>query len=344
MASVSLDPADLVFLIVTATAAIVAARVLWSLASSKHRRSYGRPVKFVFLFGAVAGLIVPWDLTVGLLSALAASFVLLLLALTYPFLGRRSGWKVLALAWVPRETMRDWFLYLSVGAGVIGVVATVVSLLATPFLQLSLSSYVPLAFDTVSILSALLEFTVYIPSYNHIFALVYTFITQTRRVAPDSGEPYIDDLDFKRITEGSHYTDFEVRDAMEWLVRKGFASKISPVPVAKVVFKIGSYGVKYLRSVWEEVFFSMEREKAQIETRMLYLKEKLRFVPAVDRELAKRIRAELAEFRRSIDELGDYGALLGESKKTALTEMLSELEKSLEPVADVGKDGAEKLK
>ena len=124
-----------------------------------------------------------------------------------------------------------------------------------------------------------------------------------RRIAPDSGEPYLDDLDFQRITEGSHYTDFEVRDALESLVGKGFASKISPVPVARIVFKISPYGIRYLRSVWEEVFYSMEREKAQIESRMLYLREKLRYASTIDRELERRVKDELREFRSSIDGL-----------------------------------------
>ncbi|QQG48193.1 MAG: hypothetical protein HY247_05400 [archaeon] len=321
---------DLILLVVTVTAAVVAARVLWNLASSRHRRAYGRPVRYVFLFATVVGLALPWDETVGLIGALLSSVVLLLLASAYSLLGwRTSRSRSLALVWIPREAMRDWFLYLSVGAGVIGVVTTLISLAASPFLGLSLSSYVPLAFDTVSILSALLEFTVYVPSYNHIFALIYDFIVHTRRIAPDSGEPFLDDLDFKRVTEGSHYTDFEVRDALEFLVRRGFASKISPVPVARVVFKIGRYGLRYLKSVWEEVYFSMDRERAQIESRMLYLREKLRYSSNIDRELERRVRDELVDFRRNIDDLSAYGILLGDSGRATLLEKLSDLERVL---------------
>ncbi len=241
------------------------------------------------------------------------------------------GWRALipaslALAWIPRETMRDWFLYLSVGAGVIGVVTTLISLVVSPLFHWNLSSLVPLAFDTVSILSALLEFTVYVPAYNNIFALVYNFIVHAKRVAPDSGEPYLDDLDFKRITEGSHYTDFEVRDALESLVREGFASKISPVPVAHIVFKISSYGMRYLRSVWEEVFYSMEREKSQLESRLLYLHEKLRYSPEMDHELERGVKDGVREFRSSIDDLGDYGLLLADSKRADLHEKVAEIE------------------
>ncbi len=330
MATVSLSFPDLILLSMTITAAIVAVRLLWNLASRKHKRTYGRPVRYVFLIGTVAGLVLPWNESVGLVGAFVSSLILLALASTYSLLGwRTSGSKTLALVWIPREMMRDWFLYLSVGAGVIGVVTTVISLMMSLLFKSGLSSYVPLAFDTVSILSALLEFTVYVPDYNNIFALVYNFIVHSKRVAPDAGEPYLDDLDFKRITEGSHYTDFEVRDALESLVRKGFASKISPVPVARIVFRISSYGIRYLRSVWEEVFFSMEREKSQIETRMLYLHEKLRYTPAVDRELERRVRDELAEFRRSIEDLADYGILMGESKKADLYEKVADLERRL---------------
>ena len=328
MATISLSFEDLILLSMTVTSAIVAVRLLWNLASSKHKRAYGRPVQYVFVLGVVAGLGLPWNQSAGLAGAFVSSLLLLALASTYSLLGWRAlAPTSLALVWIPRETMRDWFLYLSVGAGVIGVVTTVISLVVSPLFGLNLSSLVPLAFDTVSILSALLEFTVYVPSYNNIFALVYNFIVHARRVAPDSGEPYLDDMDFKRITEGSHYTDFEVRDALESLVKKGFASKISPVPVARIVFKISSYGTRYLKSVWEEVFFSMEREKSQLEARLLYLHEKLRYAPGFDKELEKRVKNELQEFRSSIENLGDYGLLLGESKKIDLYDKVSDLER-----------------
>lgn len=330
MATISLSFPDLILLSMTVTVAIVALRVLWNLASGKHRRLYGRNVRYVFILGSVAGLALPWNESAGLLGAFISSLFLLVLSSTYSILGwRTSGSRSLALVWIPRETMRDWFLYLSVGAGVIGVVTTVISLVVSPLLGLSLSSLVPLAFDTVSILSALLEFTVYVPSYNNIFALVYDFLTHSRRVAPDAGDPYLDDLDFKRITEGSHYTDFEVRDALESLVRKGFASKISPVPVARIVFRIGSYGIRYLKSVWEEVFYSMEREVTQLEARILYLHEKLRYMPTLDRELERRVKDELADFRRSIDDLKDYGVLLRDTKRADLYERVAALERRI---------------
>lgn len=330
MAATSLSFIDLFLLSMTITSAIVAVRLLWNLASRKHKRAYGRPVQYVFLIGTVAGVALPWNESAGLVGAFFSSLILLVLASTYSILGWRTfAPAFLALAWIPRETMRDWFLYLSVGAGVIGVVTTVISLVVSPLLGLNLSSLVPLGFDTVSILSALLEFTVYVPSYNNIFALVYNFIVHARRVAPDSGEPYLDDLDFKRITEGSHYTDFEVRDALESLVRKGFASKISPVPVAHIMFKISSYGIRYLRSVWEEVFYSMEREKSQLESRLLYLHEKLRYSPVMERELERRVRDELRDFRASIEDLGDYGLLLTDSKRTDLYEKVTDIEMRL---------------
>lgn len=329
-ASVSLSFADFVLLVITVTSALVAVRILWNLASTKHRAAYGRQVKLVFALGVTGGVVLPWDANVGLAGALVAGVVLLLLASTYSLLGwTRVRSSSIALIWVPRVTMRDWFLYLSVGAGVIGVVTTLISLAVIPVLNTTLNSFVPLAFDTISILSALLEFTVYVPSYNNIYALVYDFVTHTRRASLESGEPYMDDLDFKEIRRGSHYTDFEIRDAMESLVRKGFASKLSPVPVARIVFKIGPYGIRYLKSVWEEVFFSMEREKAQLESRILYLREKLRLAPERDDELDRRAKYELSTFRRTIEQLGDYGMLLPESERESLVDKVTEIEKTI---------------
>ena len=331
MAAVSLSFPDLILLSVTVTSAIVAVRLLWNLASRKYKRVYGRPVRYVFIVGTAVGVALPWSETAGLVGAFFSSLILLVLASVYSILGWRAGGKALAMAWIPRERMRDWFLYLSVWAGVVGVVTTLISLAVNALYGQSLSSYVPLAFDTISILSALLEFTVYIPSYNHILALVYTFFVHAKRAASDTADPYVDDLDFRRIAEGSHYTDFEVRDALESLMRRRFATKISPVPAARVVFRINSFGMRYLRSVWEEVFYSMEMEKSALETKMRYLRDKLRYQPEADRELERRVRTELAGFRRNIEGLGDYGLLLGETKKSDMYERVAEIERMLSP-------------
>lgn len=269
-------------------------------------------------------------------AALVVSLALLLLSLGYYLLaGRTLIPKFLYPAWTPREQVKDWFLYLSITTGVIGIVSTILSIAIPLFLPLTLSLFIPIAFDTISVLSALLEFTLYVPPYHTILSLIYKF-TLHANVSQDTGEPYVEDIDFSNIAEGTTYTNFEIRDAMEVLTTMGFASKVSPTPLGKVGFKLNEYGVKFLQAVWNEIYVQLNREKDRIESEVLYLLERLHSSPGIDKNIVKRARDEIKTLvKRMHDISGDYGIMLEQSWKENLQEKLSELEKSI--------DGKEKL-
>lgn len=77
---------------------------------------------------------------------------------------------------VRREKISEWFLHFSVTTGLIGIVATLLSIVVPPFPRLSLGFMAPLAFDTLSLMSALSEFTLPSTPYNTIFALIFELL------------------------------------------------------------------------------------------------------------------------------------------------------------------------
>lgn len=137
--------------------AIIAIKILLDLSSKHHRHRYAKIVRFDLLVGIVLGTTLPWMEPIGLLAAALTAILFLGLSVVM-FLESKmiSLWRK---GMVRREKIREWFLHFSVTTGIIGIITTLLSIIVPPFLQLSLGFMVPLAFDSLSVLSALLEFT-----------------------------------------------------------------------------------------------------------------------------------------------------------------------------------------
>ncbi|MBI2183922.1 MAG: hypothetical protein HYU39_03070 [Thaumarchaeota archaeon] len=326
---------ELILLTMTITTAIVAIGILLDVSSRKHRSRYGRAVKYLFAVGAILGVALPWNEQVGLVASLVVSVLLLFLSFGYYLIGGRvNTFKFLYSAWTPRDRIRDWFLYFSIVTGVIGIVSTVLSVVIPPFLSFAMSPFIPVAFDSVSVLSALMEFTIYVPPHHNILALVYNFVLHSN-MSLNRGEPYVEDLDFRALTEGTTFTSFDVRDVMEVLVTRGFASKISPTPLGKVGFSLNEQGMKYLQAVWSETYSLFVREKDGIESEITYLYERLRLSPEIGKDVSKSANQKIEALRRRILQLtDDYGLMAEQSWQDRLNQRLSELELSLSNKAE----------
>jgi hypothetical protein len=325
----ALGLAEPLLLTMTVIAAIIAIKVLIDIASEKHRKKYGRTVKYQFAIGLLLGLTLPWNVEVGLVAAFIMSLILLVLSIGYYLIGGKiETFKFLYLAWAPRERVRDWFLHLSIITGATGIVSTIISVVLPPFLSLTLSPLIPIAFDTISVLSALLEFTIYVPPYNSILALTYNFLIRKKSFI--TREFYIEDLDFSVITEGTIYTNFEIRDAMESLVTRGFATKISPIPLGKVAFRLNEYGAKFLQTVWNEAYVLLSREKGRIESEVIYLQQRLNSFPELNSSLIKKAEREIRKLRERIDNLlNEYGMIVEQSWLLNYHNKLGEFERHL---------------
>ena len=201
------DPAELVLLVIVVVSAIIAIKILLDLSSKHHRHRYAKIVRFDLLIGIVLGMMLPWMEPIGLLAAALTAFLFLGLSVVM-FLESKmiSVWRI---RMVRREKIKEWFLHFSVTTGVIGIITTLLSIIVPPFLQLTLGFMVPLAFDSLSVLSALLEFTLPSTPYNVMFALVFELMRRRSGNSPEN-EIRLDDIE--EIAHETAHSRFEVLD------------------------------------------------------------------------------------------------------------------------------------
>jgi hypothetical protein len=120
--------------------------------------------------------------------------------------------------------VRDWFVYISILSGVVGIASTLLSIVLT-FWNMSLGVEIPLAFDTISVSAALLEAMIPVTSYRKIYSLIYLHLTESNA---DYGKvvPVVKESDFATVLKDTSYTEFEIRDALEELFAEGAVKKV----------------------------------------------------------------------------------------------------------------------
>lgn len=256
------DPTELVLLVIVIVSALIAIRILLDLTSRHHRRRYTKVVRFDLVIGSVLGLVLPWVEPAGLAAAAMTAIVFLGLALLMLLESRMiSIWH---FKMVRREKIREWFLHFSVTTGLIGIVATLLSIIAPPFLHLSLGFIVPLAFDSLSVLSALLEFTLPSTPYITIFALIFELL-QGRSGDDSKNQILVSDLD--KIAHGTAHSRFETLDAVEHLVEHRLARKVDRG------FILEPNGSRLLKVDWEEALARIRIELDNVEAEMKHLRK-----------------------------------------------------------------------
>jgi len=213
-------PAELVLLVIVLVSALMAIKILLDLASKHHRSRYTRMVRLDLGIGIVLGLSLPWIEPVGLM--VAAMTAVLFLGLSIIMLLESKRVPLWRMRTVRRERIKEWYLHFSVTTGLVGIVTTLLSIVVPPFLKLSLGFMVPLAFDSLSVLSALLEFTLPSTPYHVIYALIFGLVHERTR-KDGTTEIRLDDLE--QIAHETAHSRFEVLDTVESLVEQGLATK-----------------------------------------------------------------------------------------------------------------------
>jgi len=251
------DPTELVLLVIVVVSALIAMKILLDLASKHHRRRYTKIVKLDLAMGIVLGLALPWIESVGLIAAAMTAILFLGLSIIMLLESKRVPlWRMRV---VRRERIREWFLHFSVTTGLVGIITTLLSIVVPPFLKLSLGFMVPLAFDNLSVLSALLEFTLPSTPYNVIFALIFGLIHQ-RTGKVGTTEIRLEDLE--EIAHKTAHSRFEVLDAVESLVEQRLARKSGSG------FILDNDGTNLMRLAWEETSARVRIQLDHVEAEM----------------------------------------------------------------------------
>lgn len=273
---------------------IIALRIFYRLSSKIYREHYTHMLRNSVLAGLVLGMILPWDTVVGLMASLFTGLVLLFISI-FSFLvtSRSSQLGFLQETWIRRDVVREWFMYVSIITGMIGIVSTVLSILLPPILDLTLGVEVPLVFDTLSVTAALLDMSIPITSYRKINSLVYLYLLEEKG---ENEEGFvIDDTEFTKAVQGTEFTDYEVRDALESLVDTGMAAKVTAgSEAAQVEFHVSYEGMRLLKLQYDETILKLGKRLERFDEAIQRIREDVEGSPSdVERRSLQRYVKQL---------------------------------------------------
>jgi acyl-CoA thioesterase FadM len=321
---------DVVMLTMAAVSVLIGVRIVRDITSSTHKRRYARTAKYVLLLSFGLGIALSFYETPALIVGEATSVVILVSSLYFNLVGSRltlhprlRGW------WFPNDSIREWFFYISLYTAVVGVASGVISVVAAYFTDLSISATVSTVYSGISVLATLVAFTIVTPNKTTIIGLVYAFSFVTRRFTEEK-EVYIEDIDFEKVVTNTVYNEFDVREALESLVKQGFAVKQSPTPMGRVRFKINIYGARYLEVCWTETLIQISRQKERIEKILLYVEHRLKSLDASGSRIVVKALEEVETQKKSLIRLReDYGLAVGDSWYQKVTTKIKWLEANL---------------
>jgi len=295
-------------------AAIVALRLLFTVMTPRHRRRYSKVLNYGFLLGIVLGLVLPWNEPLGVLAATITSLLLLLVAFHYSFLQGRAILRRLGRAFpaswvtVSRESVRDVFLYFSIVTGVIGIITTILSVVIPPFLSLSLGSFVPLSFDTLSVLSAMLEFTFAVPPRGILLSLIRTHLVTTGTTF-DTSSLEVDESGFPEIVEGTGYNVRDLAEALDSLAKDGLVLKEGNPGTLR--YRLTPNGFRVIQSRWEEAQIRMSSDRRKVEGNLSRLKIILESRAISKPRILQRAKEHLLSAQKHLERMHDeYGPLM----------------------------------
>ncbi len=323
-------------LTMVAIAAIIATRIIKDVTSSARKKKYSRPVKYVLILSVCLGFVFSFFETIALVAAEIMAIIILLLSLYFYLVG---GWLTshqnLRSFWIASKTIKDWCFYLSLYNGVIGVVSGVLSVILPYFTTLEVPATISTVYSGVSVLAALMEFTILLPDKSIICGLVYAFCFVSRRFS-NSQEFYVEDIDFEKMITNTIHSEVDVREALESLVRQGFAIKQSPTPMGRVRFKINMYGAKYLEVYWTETLIRISRQKDRLEKVLSYVEHRLKNAKPSDHTIIMKALEEIDLQKNQLINLREeYGLAVGDSWHTNTIQRIEWLEGRLKGLQEV---------
>lgn len=249
-------------LLVVVSVSLLGILLLLRLVSRSHRQRYNKLFRSSFLVGSLLGLVVPWNQDIGLLAATLLSFLLLGLALSYVLpRSRQSFFHRLSKA---REHARDSFLYFSVITGVAGIISTLLTILSPSLFGITLSSLVPLSLDAVSVLAALMEFTIPIPDYVFLNGMIMSRVSLNNGSLP-GGDFCVKSTELEEFVKASRFMVSDLVDAFRLLCRQGLASVEKGRRGEELAYRVTHEGVLYLEACYDLVMTRLQYEQEVID-------------------------------------------------------------------------------
>ena len=124
----------------------------------------------------------------------------------------------------------------------------------------------------------------------------------------------VEDFEFEKINKGSIYTDLDIRDAFESLVKRGMTTTQWPTLLGKVRYKINIDGVRYLEACSGQARAIILSEKRKLEKAISYLNEQTLSNSGLHGTVRARAIKEYRSLKSRLRELEEtYGPLLEES-------------------------------
>jgi len=267
VAIASSDYASYILLVLVGIMGIFMVRVVFSFTSPKNRKLHAPRIRQSLGIGLVLGFILPWSETLGLLAALCSvSLFLFLTVYSMLVMGQIGNLPLISQSWLPRERVRRWFSYFAIIEGVMGIIGVVLPLALSllPFFQMA-PNITPLAFASIAILADLFDLTFPSPPYRELFSLIHKYKINNKNNTGTDEDFFIEDCDFPLILNSTDFTVYDVREALEFLVRENMAERKIPVtPMGRVRFRLLKYGEDALRLGYEEKMLYLFAEKQSI--------------------------------------------------------------------------------
>ncbi len=249
-------------LLVVVSVSLLGILLLLRLVSRSHRQRYNKLFRSSFLIGGLLGLVAPWNQDIGLLAATLLSFLLLGLAVSYVL--PRSSQAFFHRLSKAREHVRDSFLYFSVITGVAGIISTILTILSPGLFGISLSSLVPLSLDAVSVMAALMEFTIPIPDYVFLNGMIMSRVSLNNGSLPD-GDFCVKSTELEELVKESRFMVSDLVDAFRLLCRQGLASVEKGRRGEELAYRVTHEGVLYLEACYDLVMTRLQYEQEVID-------------------------------------------------------------------------------
>lgn len=265
--SVPFDVTRVILIILVVIAAILTIRIVYSLTSKQYRETYAKKIRYCLGIGLVLGLILPWNETLGLTAALVSVSLFLLLALySMLVMGEIGNIPLISQTWVPRENVRRLLSYFSIIEAVMGIVLILLSIILPFFTSYQISiTIMPLAFASIAILSDLFDLTFPNPPYKELFSLLYLYYRKNKDKQTDDECFSIEDPQFHFVLENTEFNIYELREALELMVRDGMAERtVAATPMGRVRFKIYKMGIDAIKLEYKEKMLSLSTQKQRI--------------------------------------------------------------------------------